>query len=192
MTYSLFDMGKQLKQVLNDKHIKIVDFAAMAGFTNQIAHYYLRKKEIKRSTLDRFCQLMGITVQDFMTWNGGLDRDAPLHHGYRFRSLISEKGISKTRLASLLKMTRKAAAGLSDKAVFSETEMDAVLKVLNISLDQFLHPAIVEDPGQSSRDQQLREKYYRLLEEHNELLKEMAKLREENFRLQQGGDGARP
>lgn len=191
MSHSLTDMGKRLKQVLNDKHIKIVDFAAMAGFTNQIAHYYLRKKEIKRNTLERFCQLMGISVQEFLEWNGGVDRDGSLHHGQRFRSLISEKGISKTKLASLLQMTRRDAAGLADKALFSETEMDAVLKCLNISMDQFLHPLLVEDPGQSTRGQQFREKYYRLLEEHNELLKEVAKLKADNFRLLQGGDGVR-
>ncbi|PUZ20505.1 Cro/C1-type HTH DNA-binding domain-containing protein [Chitinophaga costaii] len=184
MPHSLPDMGKQLKYILNDKRIKIVDFAAMAGFTNQIAHYYLRKKEIKRATLERFCQLIGITVQDFMEWSGVQYQEGTLHYGRRFRTLIVEKGINKTRLATLLKMTRKEAAALDQKPVFSETELDAVLKGLNISREYFLNPMLVED-APPPREHQMRERYYRLLEEHNWLLKEVADYKEQVRLLQQ-------
>ncbi len=47
----LIHMGQRLKQILKQRKIKIVDFADMAGFTNQIAHYHLRKSDMKRSTV---------------------------------------------------------------------------------------------------------------------------------------------
>ncbi len=185
MPHSLPDMGQRLKQILKKKRIKIVDFAKMAGFTNQIAHYYLRKKEIKRATLERFCQLIGITVQDFMEWDGAQYTEGVLHYGQRFLALVEEKGINKTRLSALLHMTRKDAASLGAKAVFSETELDAVLKGLNISLEYFLNPGMPEDAPQPPRDQLMRERYYRLLEEHNVLLKEVADYKEKVSQLQQ-------
>ena len=65
-------MGHRLKQILKKKKIKIVDFAAMAGFTNQIAHYHLRKNDMKRATMERFCTLIDITPDEFMRWNGAM------------------------------------------------------------------------------------------------------------------------
>lgn len=181
-------MGKRLKQILNDKHIKIVDFAKQAGFTNQIAHYYLRKKDIKRATLERFCKVIGITVQDFMQWEGSVQPDGVLHYGQRFRQLVNERGINKTRIADLLGITRREAATLSDKVIFSESEMETVLKGLNISIEHFLNPDVLDDAPQPPRDQQLRERYYRLLEDHTSLLKELASYKEEVRQLRETVD----
>ncbi|PUZ28253.1 hypothetical protein DCC81_01850 [Chitinophaga parva] len=185
MAQGLPDMGKRLKQILNDKHIKIVDFAKKAGFTNQIAHYYLRKKDIKRTTLERFCKVIGITVQDFMQWEGSVQPDGVLHYGQRFRQLVSEKGINKTRVADLLGITRREAAALAEKPMFSESEMETVLKGLKISIEHFLNPDVVDDKPPPPRDQLLRERYYRLLEEHTALLKEVAAYKEEVRLLQE-------
>ena len=83
-------MGQRLKQILKQKKIKIVDFADLAGFTNQIAHYHLRKSDMKRSTLEKFCEIISISPDEFYEWNSVSVRNGEkpatstvIHHGTR-------------------------------------------------------------------------------------------------------------
>ena len=109
MQSSLIHMGQRLKQILKQKKIKIIDFAKMAGFTNQIAHYHLRNSDMKRSNLERFCLLIGITPDEFMRWNGAMQlaNGKTIHHGNRLQNLIAEKGLNKSKLAERLSMSRR-------------------------------------------------------------------------------------
>src|SRR6185312_15356722 len=110
----LIHMGQRLKQILKQKKIKIVDFADMAGFTNQIAHYHLRKSDMKRSTLEKFCELINISPEEFYEWNSVAVSNGEktgdnlvVHHGSRLMELIGERGLNKTRLAKRLGMSRR-------------------------------------------------------------------------------------
>lgn len=183
----LIHMGQRLKQILKQKKIKIVDFADMAGFTNQIAHYHLRKSDMKRSTLEKFCEIINISADEFYEWNsvsvhnGEKPPASPvLHHGQRLMELISERGLNKTRLAKRLSMSRRTMYNLFDKEQFGSEELDKVSRALEISSTGFLHPGVLDEPRVADNDEllALREKYYKLLEEYNLLLKSHSSLKD--------------
>jgi transcriptional regulator with XRE-family HTH domain len=183
----LIHMGQRLKQILKQKKIKIVDFADMAGFTNQIAHYHLRKSDMKRSTLEKFCEIISITPEEFYEWNStglsGSDRvgePAVLHHGNRLMELIGERGLNKTRLAKRLGMSRRTMYNLFDKEAFGAEELDRVARALEMTTSAFLHPGYSDENRHAENDEILamREKYYKLLEEHNQLLRNYTSLKE--------------
>ncbi len=187
MQQGLIHMGQRLKQILKQRKIKIVDFARMAGFTNQIAHYHLRKSDMKRSTLERFCSLIGITPEEFYHWNNtvvvnnGKSQAATVaHHGQRFTELIEEKGLNKSKLARRLDMSRRTMYNLFEKANFEPVELETVTKALEMTETAFLYPNTVEDARTVDSDEMLamREKYYRLLEDYNQLLKQHNILKE--------------
>lgn len=183
MQSSLIHMGHRLKQILKQKKIKIVDFATMAGFTNQIAHYHLRKNDMKRATMERFCTLIGITPEEFMRWNGAmqLTNGKSIHHGERLQHIIAEKGLNKSKLAGRLDMSRRTMYNLFEKESFSPDELDRVAKGLDMSTDAFLNPGIVQEARNTDSEEMmlLREKYYKQLEEYTQLLKNHAALKDE-------------
>ncbi|MCW3462229.1 helix-turn-helix domain-containing protein [Chitinophaga nivalis] len=187
MQSSLIHMGQRLKQILKQKKIKIVDFAKMAGFTNQIAHYHLRKGDMKRATMERFCGLIGITIEEFVRWNGAmlLTNGKSIHHGNRLQAIIAEKGLNKSKLAGRLNMSRRTMYNLFEKENFSPDELDRVVKGLDTTTDAFLNPGLVQESRNTDSEEMmlLREKYYKLLEEHNQLLKNYALLKDEVMQL---------
>ncbi|MVT07295.1 helix-turn-helix domain-containing protein [Chitinophaga tropicalis] len=183
----LIHMGQRLKQILKQKKIKIVDFADMAGFTNQIAHYHLRKSDMKRSTLEKFCEIISITPDEFYEWNNvpSLNGEKPgepivIHHGGRLMELVGERGLNKTRLAKRLGMSRRTMYNLFEKEAFNAEELDRVVRALEMTITGFLNPGALEEARLADNDEMmvLREKYYKLLEEHNLLLKNFASLKE--------------
>ncbi|SEW12783.1 Helix-turn-helix domain-containing protein [Chitinophaga sp. YR573] len=183
----LIHMGQRLKQILKQKKIKIVDFADLAGFTNQIAHYHLRKSDMKRSTLEKFCELINVTPEEFYEWNSvtvnsgdKAGEHTVLHHGSRLMELIGERGLNKTRLAKRLGMSRRTMYNLFEKEVFGAEELERVSRALEMTTAGFLYPGVLEDARQADNDEMLamREKYYKLLEEHNLLLKSYSSLKD--------------
>ncbi len=187
MQSSLIHMGHRLKQILKQKKIKIVDFATMAGFTNQIAHYHLRKNDMKRATMERFCNLIGITPDEFMRWNGAmqLTNGKSIHHGERLQHIIAEKGLNKSKLAGRLEMSRRTMYNLFEKESFSPDELDRVAKGLDMSVEGFLNPGTVQESRNTDSEEMmlLREKYYKLLEEYTQLLKSQATLKDDVLQL---------
>jgi transcriptional regulator with XRE-family HTH domain len=180
-------MGHRLKQILKQKKIKIVDFATMAGFTNQIAHYHLRKSDMKRATMERFCALIGITPDEFMRWNGGMQLadGKNIHHGERLQGVIAEKGLNKSKLASRLNMSRRTMYNLFEKEHFSSEELERVARGLDMSVEAFLNPGAVQESRTTDSEEMmiLREKYYKQLEEYTLLLKSHAALKDEIIQL---------
>ncbi|WP_143308306.1 helix-turn-helix domain-containing protein [Chitinophaga vietnamensis] len=180
---SLIHMGQRLKQILKQKKIKVIDFAKMAGFTNQIAHYHLRKSDMKRANIERFCALIGISTDDFMRWNGAMlvTQGQSIHHGNRLQGVIAEKGLNKSKLAARLNMSRRTMYNLFEKETFSPDELDRVVRGMDMSMEAFLVPGSIEESRQADNEEnsQLREKYYKLLEEHTELLKGHSALKDE-------------
>ncbi|RFS23229.1 hypothetical protein DVR12_09420 [Chitinophaga silvatica] len=188
MQSSLIHMGNRLKQILKQRKIKVIDFAQMAGFTNQIAHYYLRKSDMKRTTLERFCSIIGITPDEFMRWNisDPVLNGESLHHGERMAQIISEKGLNKSKLASRLNISRRTMYNFFDKESFSPDELDRVARGLDMSTEAFLNPAMIQESMKYADNDELlilREKYYKVLEENNRLLKDNLLQRDEIAQL---------
>lgn len=187
MQSSLIHMGHRLKQILKQKKIKIVDFAAMAGFTNQIAHYHLRKNDMKRATMERFCTLIDITPDEFMRWNGAmqLSQGKNIHHGDRLQQIIAEKGLNKSKLAGRLDMSRRTMYNLFEKESFSPDELERVAKGLDMTVEGFLNPGTVQESRVTDSEEMMlmREKYYKLLEEHTQLLKSYASIKDELLQM---------
>lgn len=185
---NIINEGVRLREILEDQQIKIVDFARKAGFTNQIAHYYLRKSEIKRSTLERFCTLLGITLEEFYQWNNHrnpLKKYSPIeieeefHHGRRLQKLIQQKGLNKSRLAARLQISRRALYNLLERKSIELSQLEKICEALSISLEEFLHDSHVSEATMHyQQDSKWKDKYYQLLEDHNKVLKEMAALKE--------------
>ncbi|WP_167013740.1 helix-turn-helix transcriptional regulator [Chitinophaga sp. Cy-1792] len=187
MQTSLIHMGERLKQILKQRKIKVIDFAKKAGFTNQIAHYHLRKSEMKRANLDRFCTIIGITTEEFMRWNGAqlISLDKNLHHGRRLQTIIQDKGLNRSRLADRMEMSRRTMYNLFDKEIFSPGELERTARALDMSLDAFLNPGTVAEARNTETEEIMlqREKYYKLLEDHNELLRLYNHLKDEVIHL---------
>lgn len=176
--------GARLKQIVRDKRMKILDFAELADFSNQIAHYYFRKEAIKRSTLLEFCTLLGISLDEFYNWSNprrpALQPASDFHYGQRLNELIEEKGLNKTKLAERMGLSRRALYNLLDKAVFSTEQLKKICQVLEVGQKEFLGHSNVEDGGIDLSDvESWKDKYYKLLEDHNKVLVEMARLQEE-------------
>ncbi|MBV7528866.1 helix-turn-helix transcriptional regulator [Chitinophaga sp. sic0106] len=187
MQTSLIHMGHRLKQILKQRKIKVIDFAKKAGFTNQIAHYHLRKSDMKRANLERFCTIIGITTEEFMRWNGAqlIAQDKNLHHGERLVAIIAEKGLNRSRLAERMDMSRRTMYNLFEKQTFSPSELERAAKAVDISLEAFLNPGTVDEARNSDTEEMMtqREKYYKLLEDHNELLHLYNNLKDEVIQL---------
>lgn len=173
--------GARLKQIVRDKHIKILDFAKKAGFSNQIAHYYFRKEAIKRGTLLEFCTLLGISLDEFYAWTHPRRTIAQpvsdLHQGHRLDELIQEKGLNKTRLAGRMNLSRRALYNLIEKPRFTPEQLKKVCQVLEISAREFLGGGQVEDDPEQPEVESWKDKYYKLLEEYNKALVEISRLR---------------
>ncbi|MGE7777975.1 helix-turn-helix domain-containing protein [Chitinophaga sp. NPDC101104] len=174
--------GARLKQIVRDRGMKILDFARQAGFSNQIAHYYFRKEAIKRSTLLEFCTMLGISLDEFYGWTHPR-RALPqplqdLHHGHRLDALIEEKGLNKTRLANRMALSRRALYNLLDKPAFTGDQLKKVCQVLEISQKEFLGGAVDDDGAELAETETWKDKYYKLLEDYNQALLEIARLRE--------------
>jgi transcriptional regulator with XRE-family HTH domain len=180
-------MGDRLKQILRQKKIKVIDFAEMAGFTNQIAHYHLRKSDMKRSTMERFCELIGITPEEFMRWNIASTADGEVvHHGRRMQEIISVKGLNKSKLAARLNVSRRTMYNFFEKEFFPPDDLERVARGLDISVNGFLNPGMIEEGMKYTDNEELmtlREKYYKLLEENNHLLRENLAQKEELMQL---------
>ncbi len=175
--------GARLKQIVRDKGMKILDFARQAGFSNQIAHYYFRKEAIKRSTLLEFCTMLGISLDEFYGWTHprrALPQPAQeQHHGRRLDEMIEEKGLNKTRLANRMALSRRALYNLLEKPVFTPDQLKKVCQVLEISQKEFVGGNNVEDGGaELVETESWKDKYYKLLEDYNLALLELARLRE--------------
>ncbi|SIO44087.1 helix-turn-helix transcriptional regulator [Chitinophaga niabensis] len=175
--------GARLKQIVRDKRMKILEFADLAGFSNQIAHYYFRKEAIKRATLLEFCALLGISLDEFYNWTHPR-RTQPqpavdFHQGQRLDELIEEKGLNKTKLADRMGLSRRALYNLLDKSVFTPDQMKKICQVLEISAKEFLGGNHVEENGADGPEiESWKDKYYRLLEDYNKALVEIARLKE--------------
>lgn len=163
--------------------MKILDFARQAGFSNQIAHYYFRKEAIKRSTLLEFCTMLGISLDEFYAWTHprrALPQPAQdLHHGRRLDEMIEEKGLNKTRLANRMTLSRRALYNLLEKPVFTQEQLKKVCQVLEISQKEFVGGHSSDETGAEMADAETwKNKYYKLLEDFNVALLELARLRE--------------
>lgn len=179
--------GARLKQIVRDKKMKILAFAETAGFSNQIAHYYFRKEAIKRATLLEFCTLLGISLEEFYAWNHPRKLSPSLpdfHHGQRLGALIEEKGLNKTKLSERMGLSRRALYNLLEKAVFTPEQLKKVCQVMEITQKEFYGSWQTDDGGEDMQEvDSWKDKYYRLLEDHNKALVEIARLKEQ---LQQG------
>lgn len=181
LSKNIIHEGKRLKQIVRDKRIKILAFAKMADFSNQIAHYYFKEESIKRSKLTELCTVLGITLEEFYNWEHipkASQRPTEVHHGQRLNELIGEKGLNKTRLAERMEISRRALYNLVEKATFTPAQMKAVCQVLDMTPKEFINGQVVEEPGNNYQVTDVwKEKYYQLLEQHNQLLLELAKLK---------------
>ncbi|WP_295126645.1 helix-turn-helix domain-containing protein [uncultured Chitinophaga sp.] len=193
---NIINEGARLKQVLKDKAIKVIDFAKRAGFSNQIAHYYLRQESIKRTTLVGFCEVLGISLEQFYSWNQVIKIDAEdLHQGKRLATLIDQKGINKTKLAERIRLSRRALYNLLELETLSAEQLRKVLSGLDMTVNEFLNPGGFYDAGVEYNEAfNWREKYYGSLEDYKKLTQahqmsqhraelELAQLRAENERL---------
>ena len=179
--------GARLKQIVRDKRMKILEFAELADFSNQIAHYYFRKEAIKRSTLLEFCTLLGISLDEFYNWSN--PRRVPLqpvtdfHYGQRLNELIEEKGLNKTKLAERMGLSRRALYNLLDKSAFTAEQLKKICLVLDVTQKEFLGGSgVVEDAGVDTDIESWKDKYYKLLEDYNKALVEIARLKEQQER----------
>lgn len=179
--------GARLKQIVRDKRMKILEFAELADFSNQIAHYYFRKEAIKRSTLLEFCTLLGISLDEFYNWSN--PRRVPLqpvtdfHYGQRLNELIEEKGLNKTKLAERMGLSRRALYNLLDRSAFTAEQLKKICLVLDVTQKEFLGGSgMVEDAGVDTDVESWKDKYYKLLEDYNKALVEIARLKEQQER----------
>ncbi|UYQ92997.1 helix-turn-helix transcriptional regulator [Chitinophaga horti] len=168
---NIVNEGARLKQILKDKGIKVIEFARRLDFSNQIAHYYLRKESIKRSTLANFCEVINITLDTFYNWNQPVaEASEETHHGKKLLLIIEQKGMNKTKLAERIGLSRRALYNLLEKDTLTTDQLRKILPGLDMSLAEFLSPKGVFDAGIGYNDANAwRDKYYGCLEDYKKL-----------------------
>nr|WP_148707314.1 helix-turn-helix transcriptional regulator [Chitinophaga skermanii] len=157
--------------------MKLLEFARLAGFTNQVAHYYFREENIKRETLKEFCVKLHISLPEFYDWTGvPKPIGTPFHAGKRLNELISEKNFKVVKFAEKMGISRRALYNMFERSNFDSELVQRVSDALGITPDEFLQ---TNPQNQVSEDGEphlidWREKYYELLEIHTKILREYA------------------
>jgi transcriptional regulator with XRE-family HTH domain len=172
---NIINEGARLKEILRDRKITILSFASKAGFSNQIAHYYLRKESIKRTKLQEICALLDITLEEFYNWNnrpGAGSSAGMVHHGLRLSRLLEAKGFNKSEFARSLGLSRRGLYNLMERVQFKPKLIERIADLLDITTEEFLRAThFLDDGALISPDAVVwREKYYQLLEAYNQLL----------------------
>ncbi len=92
-------------------------------------------------------------------------------------SLSRKKG--SIRPANRMALSRRALYNLLEKPVFTPDQIKKVCQVLEISQKEFVGNVGVDDGGTEYTDvESWKDKYYKLLEDYNQALLELARLRE--------------
>lgn len=190
---NIINEGARLRLILKDKGIKVIDFARLAGFSNQNAHNYLKQGDIKRATLTEFCKHINITLDQFYNWNQEIKTDPfEAHQGKRLAALIEMKGVNKTKLAERVGLSRRALYNQLERETLTDEQLKRILPGLQMTLSEFLNPQSTYDPGlELAQVQTWREKYYGCLEDYKKLTQQhdivrqrgeqdLAMLRQEN------------
>jgi len=178
---NIIDEGARLKQVIKDLGMTYVDFGSKVKLSNQSVHRYFKNNSIKRTTIARFCKALGISLEEFYDWKGPKrEPGQKFHYGERLKNLIVERDIKRNKLAEKMGISRRALYNIFEREVFDPHLLRKVCEALPIHESEFLLDANLQDPDQSyetAEQVKWREKYYQLLEIHNELLRENAALR---------------
>ena len=122
--------GKTVKDVVKDM-----------GFTNYAhLYYYYPQERIKKPTLEKFCSVLSITIDDF--YNGELIKSGPdgagvsFHQGKNLQSAITNQPITDTAFAEKMGLSRKTLYTYYKQAQIKEDIITKAAKILKIPIAQ--------------------------------------------------------
>jgi len=136
--------GQRLKYLIENQDIKLKHIVEKLGYSNyERLYYYYDKAQIKRSTLDRFCEVLNISVDTFYNTVKKIDNytnnvakeDASTtyttskHQGKNLLSLLENRGITKTHFAKQLNISRPTLDSYFDE---KELPLHVLLEVAHV------------------------------------------------------------
>jgi DNA-binding Xre family transcriptional regulator len=113
--------GERLKYLIENQDIKLKDVVEKLGYSNyERLYYYYNQPQIKRSTLQKFCEVLNISVDTFYNTvknaynytDNLLKEDTSTtygiskHQGKNLLSMLENRGITKTHFAKQLSISR--------------------------------------------------------------------------------------
>lgn len=113
---------------------------------------YYRKESIKRSTLERFCLALGITIEYFYSTDTKDEKPAPPAlannpEGPSLLSLIEQRGIEKSWLAGQLGVSRPTLDRYVKAAKLPGEVKDKLMAMYNLPGDFFSDPRPLDNIG---------------------------------------------
>lgn len=138
--------GKRLKWWIEQNSDKKKDFLEKMGFSNYShLHYYFNMQRIKMSTLEKFLNVLGITLDEFYNGKPGSenvtnDEEAvytlSAHNGINLHGLVSEYGMSDTVFAEKMDISRKTLYEWYKLKKLDEGILLKAAKILKVPLSQ--------------------------------------------------------
>lgn len=143
--------GERLKFLVNQLVDDKKDFYKRMGFTHYSGvSYWYGQQYIRREVLIKFCEALGITVEQFYAIPAGEDsNNTPpiLHDGKALQLLITGKGINKVFLAGQLKVSRQTLDKWTKSEVIPIPVKDQLLQMYNLPGDYWQHPRLTDIPN---------------------------------------------
>lgn len=129
--------GQRLKKWIELSGRNINDIVQDMGFTTYShLYYYYPQERIKKPTLEKFCKVLSITIDDF--YNGELikqstdDPAISMHQGKNLETAVKNRPITDTAFAAKMGIARKTLYAYYKQSQLSDDVIEKAAKILKI------------------------------------------------------------
>lgn len=129
--------GERLKKIVEVSGVKRDTLQNLVGLTtDQSLNYYFRKPQIKRSQLEKFCQALGISIDQFyhfenlqttITTEPEVPPKPALHQGEALKKHIEGQGLKKNEVSEQLNVSRATLYSWFEKEELDESTIYLIL-----------------------------------------------------------------
>ena len=169
--------GNRLRYFVNNYTGKIKNVLATVGIKDYTQlYYYYNRKEIKRSIIQKFCEALGITIDEFYNNVKKVDNYSintlhedtstlytqSKHQGKNLLSILENRGITKTHFAKQLNISRPTLDSYFEE---KELPLHVLLEVAHV-----LQTPVANIKGIGTGEKSFEKDIYLMLQEINNKL----------------------
>jgi len=169
--------GQRLEYLIENQNIKVKYIVEKMGYSNyERLYYYYKQPQIKRSTLQKFCEVLNISIETFYntvknvynhTQNLLHEDTSTLygnskHQGKNLLSILENRGITKTHFARQLNISRPTLDSYFEE---KELPLHVLLEVAHV-----LQTPVANIKGIGTGEKSFEKDIYLLLQEINNKL----------------------
>lgn len=129
--------GQLLKKWVALSGKPVNDIVKGMGFSNYShLHYYYPQEQIKKSTVEKFCEVLGISIEDF--YNGELVKgnssgtSISMHHGQNLKNAVKNAPMTNTAFASKMDISRQTLDLWYKKPQLDDGDIKRAAKILKV------------------------------------------------------------